>query len=641
MGKFVDLTGQRFGRLTVIERAENMGHGTAWLCRCDCGNIKEIRSNSLRRGATSSCGCALCGEHPDKIVDLSGQRFGRLTVIKQAGRKNGKIAWLCKCDCNKQIVAVGNSLKSGNVKSCGCYSTEVKHRKKFIDFVGKKFGRLTVIERVENRGNVSMWRCECACGNSKIVSKKSLVGGYTTSCGCYGLELKKGRYIDLKGQRFGKLTVLERVEKSRGCWEWRCLCDCGNETIASTGGLRSNITKTCGYCNPKKKRYTREQLIQLLQKYVENNGYPTNLREVFTSKNGMPSTTAYVHAFGGNMKDWLSLCGYDLADYERYKAETRENNHLSKNECVKIIYSMQEKLDRPLMYADFHITTKDTLGITEVKRHWGSLNKMKKELGLEITQENMMDKALTKERFDKEVEQISDYLKNDNRDFITTREIDMLPFCSGYLALHRGCMRHYHVNLPDFLIDRGIVFGKRGRGLSHTFDDGECATSQYEYIFSRYLREYGFRYGDDYLRDVKYSLFVSDYDGNMNCDYVIHHNNRTIYIEIAGVIDEYKKWYYLDKPISKSKSKEEYRQKLRLKERLLQSEQLEYYFLFPCDLTKDVLKMILESEDYSHTRKTIEKFNKNNIKWDKVLTNGELRYDYSRIGRDKQPIPVY
>lgn len=57
-GKLIDLTGQRFGRLTVIERAENTNQGQAtWLCRCDCGNVIKTRGSSLRRGATISCGC--------------------------------------------------------------------------------------------------------------------------------------------------------------------------------------------------------------------------------------------------------------------------------------------------------------------------------------------------------------------------------------------------------------------------------------------------------------------------------------------------------------------------------------------------------------------------------------------------------
>lgn len=57
MGKFIDLTGQRFGRWTVIERAENKCGKVAWLCRCDCGNTKIVNAINLKNGKTNSCGC--------------------------------------------------------------------------------------------------------------------------------------------------------------------------------------------------------------------------------------------------------------------------------------------------------------------------------------------------------------------------------------------------------------------------------------------------------------------------------------------------------------------------------------------------------------------------------------------------------
>lgn len=57
--KFIDLTGQKFDRLTVLSRAENIRGRGAWLCLCKCGKTKVIRANHLRRGLVSSCGCKL------------------------------------------------------------------------------------------------------------------------------------------------------------------------------------------------------------------------------------------------------------------------------------------------------------------------------------------------------------------------------------------------------------------------------------------------------------------------------------------------------------------------------------------------------------------------------------------------------
>ena len=55
--KLIDLTGQRFGRLVVIKRAENQGKQTKWLCKCDCGNVVAVMGSRLRGNITHSCGC--------------------------------------------------------------------------------------------------------------------------------------------------------------------------------------------------------------------------------------------------------------------------------------------------------------------------------------------------------------------------------------------------------------------------------------------------------------------------------------------------------------------------------------------------------------------------------------------------------
>ena len=56
-----------------------------------------------------------------KVIDLTGQRFGRLTVIERQGSNTvGRAVWLCKCDCGKSIVVLGKNLRNGSIVSCGC-----------------------------------------------------------------------------------------------------------------------------------------------------------------------------------------------------------------------------------------------------------------------------------------------------------------------------------------------------------------------------------------------------------------------------------------------------------------------------------------------------------------------------------------
>lgn len=59
------------------------------------------------------------------FVDITGQRYGRLVAVKQNGyNKSGRILWLCKCDCGGSVTTSSNSLRRGHTRSCGCLSNE-------------------------------------------------------------------------------------------------------------------------------------------------------------------------------------------------------------------------------------------------------------------------------------------------------------------------------------------------------------------------------------------------------------------------------------------------------------------------------------------------------------------------------------
>lgn len=196
MGKVKDLTGQRFGRLTVIDRVEdfiskNGHHRAKWKCQCDCGNTCEVVGTNLTTEKTKSCGCYQLEKLREKIFDdLTDKRFGRLTVIQRGEnwyRKNGvpEVCWDCICDCGKTVTVRTTNLKSGNTTSCGCYSSECLSKRCLNDLTGQTFGKLTVLKRDKSKDyNTTMWECRCECGQHTIVSSEHLVGCHTKSCGC-------------------------------------------------------------------------------------------------------------------------------------------------------------------------------------------------------------------------------------------------------------------------------------------------------------------------------------------------------------------------------------------------------------------------------------------------------------------------
>ena len=126
-----NLTGQRFGRLTVLYRyyQNNNNGGAQWVCRCDCGVVKVILGASLTRTTkpTRSCGCQTY-ENASKAnkKDLTGQRFGKLTVLYDTHKRSRhKVIWKCKCDCGNEVERVSDSLIQGDSFSCGCCNQSI------------------------------------------------------------------------------------------------------------------------------------------------------------------------------------------------------------------------------------------------------------------------------------------------------------------------------------------------------------------------------------------------------------------------------------------------------------------------------------------------------------------------------------
>lgn len=190
MKNFIDLTGQRFERLLVVERAEDhiskSGiHTVSWLCECDCGKQIITQSLNLRNGHIKSCGCLRSDFSKAKLNDLTGNTYGKLTVLERAENhlspKGGVTTmWKCACNCGNVIIANSSLLKTGKTRSCGCLSNDKN------DISGIKYGMLTAIlkEKVDNNRQ-SWWIFRCDCGKEKVLLKNSVTSGNVISCGCF------------------------------------------------------------------------------------------------------------------------------------------------------------------------------------------------------------------------------------------------------------------------------------------------------------------------------------------------------------------------------------------------------------------------------------------------------------------------
>ena len=186
-------------------------------------------------------------------------RFGKLIVIsktdKPKDKKRTAIYYLCKCDCGKEHITSSVQLRDGSTQSCGCLRKEMAFKKTFKDISGKKFGKLTAL-KVVGSDDGTVWLCKCDCGNEHIVKKSALSSGSVQSCGCESEKL-----IDLTGQKFGKILVLNKGQRKSKQTTWDCLCDCGNKVNVFSSNLKRGLTESCG-CTKSK---GEEKILEILK----------------------------------------------------------------------------------------------------------------------------------------------------------------------------------------------------------------------------------------------------------------------------------------------------------------------------------------------------------------------------------------
>lgn len=190
-----DPVGTRYGNLEVLREwrvpypRPGKPNGTIPMCEAKCllcGSVKEYRLAHLRRGHTTSCGCK------NRLPDLTGKRFGYLTVLQRDETKK-TVNYVCRCDCGKEVSVRASYLVSGSSVSCGC-----KRRGRMLEreLVGKRFGRLTVVERTNATGKAAakniLYRCICDCGKERLATGTALKRGQAVSCGCAKIDAVKG-----------------------------------------------------------------------------------------------------------------------------------------------------------------------------------------------------------------------------------------------------------------------------------------------------------------------------------------------------------------------------------------------------------------------------------------------------------------
>lgn len=161
-----------------------------------------------------------------KRIKLENTKIGKWSVISYLGLVKRRAMYLCQCDCGKLSEIRADYLLHGNPK-CG---VECPFE---FGLIGKVFGRLTVLKfsHKGDRGEI-YWECKCNCGNTTIVSRASLISGYTQSCGCLQKEVAIKLLEIARGSRIIKSIILN--------------CDfCDKEILVSPSKIERNLYNYC------------------------------------------------------------------------------------------------------------------------------------------------------------------------------------------------------------------------------------------------------------------------------------------------------------------------------------------------------------------------------------------------------------
>ena len=200
-----DLTGQRFGKIVV----QGMRYGeivngrkrTQCDCTCDCGNTFITVADYLVHNGKQSCGCDSTERNIEKgkqfRKDYTGQKFGRLTVLKMNWSDTPTTA-NCICDCGNYITVIATQLSSGKTKSCGCLQREAARQCNTKDWSGfiSDYG-VELLEQEKAVRGKWYWKCRCGyCGNEFSALPAKIASWHTKSCGCLKFHSSKEKLIE-------------------------------------------------------------------------------------------------------------------------------------------------------------------------------------------------------------------------------------------------------------------------------------------------------------------------------------------------------------------------------------------------------------------------------------------------------------
>lgn len=384
-----------------------------------------------------------------KPLDLTGKVFGDWKAIEYGGPGTKK--YVCQCiHCGKYKAITTYGLTSGRQNTCrDCATAKNKVVK------GMTFGDWEVLGPVEGKNTHVV--CKCSCGTVKEINKYTLLHGLSTNCG----HLKNlDRVIDLKGQTFGDLEVLEYLGDQR----WKCKCSCGEICIKSRNHLLDGRAHSCGHGNINKFRDVKGLTFGNL-KALEYLGHKKWLCEC---KCGNTIEISQNYLIYGYVQS-CGKCQYTYGDY------------YDTDETYRVLEDLFHKYGRKLLYWEIKQETgwnDRTVNLRLKRCHNGSIEFVDNRFS--SYGEETLYEALIKIG-------ISDYdIQIHNRTLLKDKEIDIYIPKYKLAIEYNGVYWHQDAFIQDkkYHLNKTIQCHKNGIRLIHIFEDQWMNSSEQKKIIS-------------------------------------------------------------------------------------------------------------------------------------------------------------
>ena len=283
-----------------------------------------------------------------KIIDETNNTYNCFKVIgldKNNTTKRRK--WLCECqNCHNIISVYGTNLRSNKIPKCQyCENNKLN---------GKQFGRLKILSYVYTATDRhKYYKCQCECGNIETIKGTSLISKERTQCLECNKQQRQIHSIDETGKKYGRLTVLEKYlhpTDKKNAW-WICQCECGNIVYVKGVKLRNGHTQSCGCLKSKgeeKINYllSKNNIIYKTQISFPDCIYKEPLKFDFAIYN-KNNQLLYLIEYDGKQHFYpVPFFGGEKRFEEQQKRDQIKNEYCQKNHIplLRIPYTQLEKL---------------------------------------------------------------------------------------------------------------------------------------------------------------------------------------------------------------------------------------------------------------------------------------------------------